>query len=65
MDFKAAYKALTGKQINQRNKAWSEGWRLNNEGHKLTMENRRTEDSHIGYREMCKDMNWSKKIDWR
>lgn len=65
MNFNEAYKALTGNQISRKNTAWGEGWRLNNEGHKLTVENRKTGESHVGYRKTNKDMTWSKRIDWQ
>lgn len=65
MNHKEAYKALTGVQFNRKNEAYAAGWRLHNEGHKITVNNVKTGEEHVGYREMTKAMTWGKRINWQ
>lgn len=64
MNHKEALSNLTSTQFSRRNKAFSEGWRVNTEGHKVTVSNVKTGAVHVGHREMLKSMEWSKKVRW-
>lgn len=63
MTAQEAYKAITSRQINQRNKAWDDGWSLP-EYHESTviMRNRKTCEAATGTRRLRKDGEWSERV---
>lgn len=63
MTAQEAYKAITSRQLHQRDKAWDDGWGLP-EYHDSTviMRNRKTGEAATGTRRLRKDGEWSKRV---